>query len=88
MVSIDDEIRAFGEALPELGSALISIPVVSTAIAAYKRSDLIVAIPLTLLETCFAYALYKGILRGDLFNRWAGYKYSDPLKTLYNKIKS
>jgi hypothetical protein len=84
---IGEEISALGEAFPEIVCSFGFLGFISPTIDAYKQGS-IFAIPFTLLEAGTAYFLYRGLLRGDLFNRWAGYKYSDPLKTLYNKVKS
>lgn len=89
MNSIGEELRAFGEALPEIASTMGLIFNTPTTIGAYKQGSLGLAIPLTLLEMVFAYGVYKGVLRGDLFYRWTRRNdCPDPLKILYNKVRS
>ena len=86
---LDEVFLDLGEALPEMASTgmlFLGTPVTADL---YSQGNLALAIPMTLMQLYFAGVVYKGLLRGDLFYRWSKRKdYPDPLKILYNKVKS
>lgn len=86
---LNETLDGLGEALPEMASTgmlFLGTPVTADL---YSQGNLALAIPMTLMQLYFADVVYKGLLRGNLFERWTDGTYQlDPLKILYNKAKS